>query len=111
MDLNYVLTLSDKVKLVTEPIEDKDILQNFKAKYGGVEVYKRAKTVWVGETPKVNFVHTTFNMKCNPITNQIVKLQWNHVNSEELKYSVDRNLTGLQVYSINYRNHAQLTYI
>ena len=56
MDLNYVLTLSDKVKLVTEPIEDKDILQNFKAKYGGVEVYKRAKTVWVGETPKVNFV-------------------------------------------------------
>ena len=53
MDLNYVLTLSDKVKLVTEPIEDKDILQNFKAKYGGVEVYKRAKTVWVGETPKV----------------------------------------------------------
>ena len=74
MDLNYVLTMSDKVKLVTE-IMKIDEVEKFKEKYGGLEVYKRAKIVWVGETPK-----------------------WSYVNNQELKFSVDRNLTGLQQY-------------
>ena len=41
----------------------------------GLEVYKRAKIVWVGETPKYQFVH-----------------------DPQLKFSVDKNLTGLQQY-------------
>lgn len=52
MDLSYVLSLIDKVKLVSVPIEDAQFLKDCKEKYGGVEVYRRAKIVWVGETPK-----------------------------------------------------------
>ena len=52
MDLSYVLSSSDKVKLVTEPINDSQKLMEYKEKYGGLEVYRRAKLVWVGETPK-----------------------------------------------------------
>ena len=52
MDLSYVLSSSDKVKLVTEPINDSQKLMECKEKYGGLEVYRRAKLVWVGETPK-----------------------------------------------------------
>ena len=52
MDLAFVLSSSDKVKLVTEPIDDSQKLMEYKEKYGGLEVYRRAKLVWVGETPK-----------------------------------------------------------
>ena len=44
MDLSYVLSPSDKVKLVTEPITDPIQLKEYKEKYGGLEVYRRGKT-------------------------------------------------------------------
>ena len=46
MDLSYALSLIDKVKLVSAPIEDAEFLNECKEKYGGVEVYRRAKIVW-----------------------------------------------------------------
>ena len=46
MDLSYALSLIDKVKLVSEPIEDAEFLNECKEKYGGVEVYRKAKIVW-----------------------------------------------------------------
>ena len=75
MDLSYVLTLIDKVKLVTEPIEDPDILNECKEKYGGVELYRKAKIVWVGETPKYR----------------------KNDGSEDM-FKVDKNLNGLWQY-------------
>ena len=46
MDLSYALSLIDKVKLVSEPIDDAKFLNECKEKFGGVEVYRRAKIVW-----------------------------------------------------------------
>ena len=82
MDLNYVLSPSDKVKLVTEPIHDPQILKEHKEKYGGLEVYRAAKLVWVGETPK-----------WFPLG----------LNYDETRFLVDKNLNGLCQY-LNKRN-------
>lgn len=80
MDLSYVLTLIDKVKLVSAPIEDPLFLKECKEKYGGVEVYRQATIVWVGETPKFIKQH-----------------------NEEDKFKVDKQLNGLWQY-LNKRN-------
>jgi len=73
MDLSYALSLIDKVKLVSEPIDDAKFLNECKEKFGGVEVYRRAKIVWVGETPKYR-------------------------KEDEDKFKVDKNLNGLWQY-------------
>ena len=89
MDLSYVLSLVDKVKLVSVAIDDASFLNDCKEKYGGVEVYRRAKIVWVGETPK-----------------------FSKTSDAEDKFEVDKQLNGLWQYltkrSINMDTFADL---